>query len=85
MAPPVKSDIWKYFTLVNAEIAKCKICNNNYSRKGRTNTSLKNHLKSKHPDQHTNFLITEIEKKEITKTADQGKNYFRILFNCAFY
>lgn len=73
MPPPLKSEVWKYFTLVNKDTAKCSICGKDYSRKGRTNTSLKNHLKFKHPEEHTRFLSCEIEKQEAAGTAEEGR------------
>ncbi|KAH9643336.1 hypothetical protein HF086_008823 [Spodoptera exigua] len=74
MPPPMKSAIWKYFTLVNNDTAQCSICKKDYSRKGRTNTSLKNHLKCKHPEEYTCFLNCEIENQEAsTKSLKEGK------------
>ena len=57
MAPP-KSAVWKYFTCISNELAKCNLCSLNFSRKGKGTTSLRNHLKSKHPNE---LKITQLE------------------------
>ncbi|KAF9416046.1 hypothetical protein HW555_006458 [Spodoptera exigua] len=59
---------------MNNDTAQCSICKKDYSRKGRTNTSLKNHLKCKHPEGYSCFLNCEIENQEAsTKSLKEGK------------
>lgn len=45
MAP--RSLIWRYFTKVSKELAKCNICSKNLKTSG-TTSNLSNHLKQKH-------------------------------------
>ncbi|XP_072929650.1 zinc finger BED domain-containing protein 4-like [Epargyreus clarus] len=73
MSPPIKSNIWTYFTIDknDPEKSECKICNKSYSRKGRTTTSLKNHLKSIHPEEFCLFQSANKEK-ELRKQNDEG-------------
>lgn len=54
-----KSEIWRYFEYINADSAKCKVCGKFYSRKGRTTTPLKNHLKSAHFKQYIEFTTAD--------------------------
>ncbi|CAH1107887.1 unnamed protein product [Psylliodes chrysocephalus] len=41
-----KSEIWYNFTTLPNERAKCNLCSNSYSYKGRTTSNLKKHLMS---------------------------------------
>ncbi|XP_023219004.1 zinc finger BED domain-containing protein 4-like [Centruroides sculpturatus] len=66
------SIIWKYFTIVNDECAKCKICEGKYSRKGKGTTSLKNHLQRKHPQEYALFLKEDSAKKSADENVQQG-------------
>ncbi|CAH2091123.1 unnamed protein product [Euphydryas editha] len=65
MSPPTQSDIWNYFqpNEQNQDKADCKICNKTYSRKGRTTTSLKNHLKSMHKEEYSLYERSTNEKQ----------------------
>ncbi|XP_061725762.1 uncharacterized protein LOC133531515 isoform X1 [Cydia pomonella] len=56
------SSIWNYFDEVNADTAKCKLCLKVYSRKGKTTTSLKSHLKCMHVAEYDQFNQSEVEK-----------------------
>lgn len=58
------SYIWQFFVAVDSDYAKCKTCNKNYSRKGRTTTSLKAHLKSMHTEKYAELCKVE-EQREI--------------------
>lgn len=60
------SEIWTYFSQSDAEHAKCNLCNNQYSRKGRSTSSLRNHLKCMHKNEYN-----EIEKREKVLKTDQ--------------
>ena len=53
------NEVLIYFTLEDAEHAKCKFCNKIYSRKGRTTTAMRTHVKS----QHKNAFV-ELEADE---------------------
>ncbi|XP_071050648.1 zinc finger BED domain-containing protein 4-like [Onthophagus taurus] len=64
---PKTSFIWEYFSEINSSVARCNICEKEYSRKGRTTSSLKNHLKSKHAK-----IFEELEKR-IAENAEQGQ------------
>lgn len=76
MSPPVKSSIWNYFTINknDPEKSECNICNKSYSRKGRTTSSLKNHLKSIHPEEFRLFQ-NEDKEKELKKNNDEAGMY----------
>ncbi|KAM3964034.1 zinc finger BED domain-containing protein 4-like [Aphomia sociella] len=75
MSPPTQSDIWNYFkpNEHNQDKADCKICNKTYSRKGRTTSSLKNHLKSMHSEEFAVFesLSKEKQLQKIKTDADK--------------
>lgn len=61
-----RSDIWQCFEEIDENFAKCKICFNNYSRKGRTTSSLKGHLKSMHKEKYKEIYEVE-EQLEIVE------------------
>lgn len=75
MSPPTRSDIWNYFKQNehSLDTADCKICNKTYSRKGRTTSSLKNHLKSMHPEEFQFFESLNKEKQLQKIKTDAGK------------
>lgn len=61
----------------SSDNAKCLLCKQIYSRKGRGTSSLKNHLKSKHKEQYAEMLKEEnkpAEQKDPVKTALQKLN-----------
>lgn len=60
---PKTSVVWNYFNEVNANTAKCKLCEKTYSRKGGTTTSLKGHLKSMHVTEYEECIKLENEKR----------------------
>ncbi|GBP54634.1 Zinc finger BED domain-containing protein 4 [Eumeta japonica] len=64
MSKSVYSEIWTYFTLCDAERARCKICTNEYFRKRRTTTAMRNHLKSMHTNEFAELEKCEKEKKD---------------------
>ena len=72
MPPPPKSSIWAYFKPDehDHEKSRCKLCNKTYSRKGRTTTSLRNHLTSIHPEQFS-ASQKEDNEKELQKKRDE--------------
>lgn len=84
MAPPTQSGIWYYFepNKDDHDKADCKICNKSYSRKGRTTSSLKNHLKSMHPEEFSIFENMSKEKQLQKIKSDAGKfhNTYTICF-----
>ncbi|CAK1598973.1 unnamed protein product [Parnassius mnemosyne] len=45
---PKCSAIWMYFSEVDADTVRCKICDQTYSRKGRGTSGLRSHLKLRH-------------------------------------
>lgn len=63
---PKTSDIWQYFIPIGDDYATCKTCLKNYSRKGRTTTSLRMHLKSMHKETYKEFFKLN-EQKELAK------------------
>ncbi|KAL3284002.1 hypothetical protein HHI36_018172, partial [Cryptolaemus montrouzieri] len=73
MSPPIKCSIWTYFTIDKnvPEKSECEIGNKSYSRKGRTTTSLINHLHSIHPEDVCLFQSTNKEK-ELKKNNDEA-------------
>ncbi|XP_063924783.1 zinc finger BED domain-containing protein 4-like [Zophobas morio] len=74
MAPPTRSEIWTYFKPDDdRNKAQCIICNKKYSRKGRTTSSLKNHLKSMHPEQFSLFESSSNEKQMQKMKAEAHK------------
>ncbi|KAJ3654653.1 hypothetical protein Zmor_013827 [Zophobas morio] len=74
MAPPMQSEIWTYFKPDDdRNKAQCIICNKTYSRKGRTTSSLKNHLKSMHPEQFSLFESSSNETQMQKMKADAHK------------
>ncbi|KAF2904426.1 hypothetical protein ILUMI_01751 [Ignelater luminosus] len=75
MSSPTRSAIWTYFKPDENDQSKahCKICNKTYSRKGRTTTSLKNHLKSMHPEEFNLFESSHKEKQFQKIKADAEK------------
>ncbi|KAJ8718316.1 hypothetical protein PYW08_002553 [Mythimna loreyi] len=60
------SDIWQCFEEVDENFAKCLICFNNYSRKGRTTSSLKGHLRSMHKEKYKELFEAEEQLVEIS-------------------
>ncbi|KAF2898021.1 hypothetical protein ILUMI_08162 [Ignelater luminosus] len=76
MSPPTRSDIRTYFKPDEKDQSKahCKICNKTYSRKGRITTSLKNHLKSMHPEEFNLFESSNEEKQFQKIKADAGSH-----------
>lgn len=62
---PKTSPIWNYFVPMNESSAKCKICKKVYSRKGRTTTALKSHLKSLHPEKFEEFKQSDEGIKQL--------------------
>lgn len=68
------SAIWKYFTIVNDDSAKCKVCQQNYSRKGKGTTSLKNHLQRKHQNEYESFRNEDGEKKLLKENIQPSIN-----------
>lgn len=54
---------------MNSDTAKCKICDNVYSRKGRCTTGLISHLKSKHNDEYLTFVDLRDKLKESIATS----------------
>ncbi|KAF9800697.1 hypothetical protein SFRURICE_015351, partial [Spodoptera frugiperda] len=67
MSPPTKSNVWDYFepNKEDQDKADCKICNKSYSRKGRTTSSLKNHLKSMHSEEFSTFENIMAQKVKV--------------------
>ncbi|XP_063830084.1 zinc finger BED domain-containing protein 6-like [Ostrinia nubilalis] len=68
--PRMKSMIWTFFKRDEHDRDKstCQICNNSYSRKGRTTSSLKRHLKSMHPEQF--IVLQSLMHKKLLKIND---------------
>lgn len=66
---PKSSSIWNFYDEVNSDTAKCKICDNVYSRKGRCTTGLISHLKSKHNDEYLTFVDLRDKLKESIATS----------------
>lgn len=62
---------WTYFTRESDDQARCLLCNKLYSRKGRSTTSLKNHLKSMHSDKYKELVSAKSKK---LSEKDQSKN-----------
>ena len=74
----MQSEIWTYFKPDDdRNKAQCIICNKTYSRKGRTTSSLKNHLKSMHPEQFSLFESSNNEKQMQKMKADARKFYYQ--------
>lgn len=72
---PKTSPVWNYFVEIDDSSAKCKLCEKVYSRKGRTTTALKSHLKSIHAEQFAEYeklddavkLSLETKKRKVSK------------------
>uniref|UniRef100_A0A1Y1K8A3 BED-type domain-containing protein n=1 Tax=Photinus pyralis TaxID=7054 RepID=A0A1Y1K8A3_PHOPY len=64
---PKTSAIWGYFVEINESTAKCQVCGKLYSRKGRTTTALKSHLKSLHATKFEEFEKLDKAKKQMEK------------------
>ncbi|XP_046967590.1 zinc finger BED domain-containing protein 4-like [Vanessa cardui] len=75
MPPPKQSDIWNYFKPNEHERDKadCKICDKTYSRKGRTTSSLRSHLKSMHPEELRSFESSSKKKQLPMENTDADK------------
>lgn len=75
MSPPTRSNVWDYFepNKEDQDKANCKICNKSYSRKGRTTSSLKNHLKSMHSEEFSTIENISKEKKLQQMKSDASK------------
>lgn len=82
MAPATQSTIWKYFNPKENESAQCALCNKIYSRKGRTTTSLKNHLKSMHPEEYSLYMSTDADQK--AKKECKISKYLNIFIRSCF-
>jgi hypothetical protein len=63
---------WKYFTKVSNDSAKCNLCSKSYSRKGRSTTNLKNHLKSMHKKEYEELNNEQNEATEKFKSTKEG-------------
>lgn len=77
MTPPTQSEIWRYFKADerDQDKAHCKICHKTYSRKGRTTTSLRNHLKSMHPEEFK--LVENLNKeKQLQKVKSDASKFY---------
>ncbi|GBP96701.1 Trypsin CFT-1 [Eumeta japonica] len=78
MSKSVSSEIWTYFTLCDAERARCKICNNEYPLKGRTTTAMRNHLKSMHKNEFAELEKCEKVKKDaLSRIATSSQKSFK--------
>lgn len=64
MSKSNSSPIWTYFLLSDTDHAKCKICNKLISRKGRTTSAMRNHIKSIHKEEFSNLEKIENQKRE---------------------
>ncbi|XP_017471867.1 PREDICTED: uncharacterized protein LOC108363111 [Rhagoletis zephyria] len=75
-----QSGVWSYFKLDehDREKSKCNICNKIYSRKGRTTSSLRNHLKSMHPEL---FSLVECDDNEI-QLQKKKMNQIKMTLRC---
>ncbi|XP_072762595.1 zinc finger BED domain-containing protein 4-like [Anoplolepis gracilipes] len=81
------SPIWTYFLLSDTDHAKCKICNKLISRKGRTTSAMRNHIKSIHKEEFRNLENIENQKREELTTLSNlsphqtsGKNELKQSF-----
>ncbi|XP_050508041.1 zinc finger BED domain-containing protein 4-like [Diabrotica virgifera virgifera] len=73
------SEIWTYFTpICDAERAKCKLCNKEYSRKGRTTTAMRNHLKAMHKTEFSKLEECEKRKQDASKSLEQASSSHQI-------
>lgn len=63
MAPGKKSEIWRYFSPIDANHAKCNICEKTYSRTGRATSALRTHLKTIHSEEYGLIIEAEAEFK----------------------
>ncbi|XP_013145332.1 PREDICTED: zinc finger BED domain-containing protein 4 [Papilio polytes] len=68
---PKTSKIWQYFLAIDDNFATCITCGKTYSRKGRTTTSLKGHLRSIHIEKYQEFCKLE-EQHEIMKSNQEA-------------
>lgn len=66
---PKTSVIWSYFVEIDDAKARCKLCDKVCSRKGRTTTALKSHLKAIHAEQFAEFE----ELNEAAKLSSETK------------
>lgn len=66
---PKSSFIWNFYYEMDSDKAKCKICDNVYSRKGRCTTGLITHLKLKHNDEYLKFIDLRDKSKESVATS----------------
>lgn len=65
-----KSLVWDFFEkLPNTEFAKCLTCKNDVKCKNNT-SNLASHLKSKHPNQYTEFCKKKSGKSIELQTSD---------------
>ncbi|GIY42669.1 hypothetical protein CDAR_6801 [Caerostris darwini] len=71
MVPPILSTIWRYFIAIDSETTKCILCDKVYSRKGRSTTLLKNHLKNMHP--HKYYLYIAGREPSVAAKDDEDK------------
>ena len=72
-----KSAIWKYFTAVdeNPDKAKCNTCQQEYSCKGGTTSSLINHLRSKHKELLDKYEETTKKRNASSPGPSQTKGH----------
>lgn len=68
------SAVWNYYKKLTSDCVQCLICDKKYSRKGRSSTNLKNHLRSMHLEQYDEIMRIDSEAKsqralESSKTA----------------
>ena len=84
MPTPTRSDIWTYFKPIehNQDKTQCKICNKSYSRKDRTTSSLKSHLKAMHAKEIELFETTNQEKQSQIIRADARNFHYNVINNC---
>ncbi|CAG4965568.1 unnamed protein product [Parnassius apollo] len=66
---PKCSAIWTYFSEVDADTVRCKICDQTYSRKRRGTSGLRSHLKSRHEVEYAEYeqKDTALKKAAVDK------------------
>lgn len=73
------SDIWKHYSIINSENAKCSYCLNSFSYKGGSTANLSKHLKRKHIIQYEARKSRRIElEQNVDEPSEQNPSQPKI-------
>ncbi|XP_073954386.1 E3 ubiquitin-protein ligase TRIM33-like isoform X2 [Choristoneura fumiferana] len=69
------SPIWAYFSEIDKDSVKCELCGKAYSRRGRSTTPLRSHLRAMHPDSYRQYCrLDQAKQPEILDAGECPKS-----------